>query len=78
MKYYTICYPDEYNNTVWETLSEQQIIDQYWPYWSQKMIEKYGEDVFVDTFSNQDCIDDWCVVHWAERNYWREMKEEFE
>ena len=74
MKYYTICYPDvtesgyEYNH--WETLSEQEIIDYYYVWWSTKMILNGNEDI-----SRERCIEDWCIVHWAQRNYWREMKD---
>jgi hypothetical protein len=25
--------------------------------------------------TSENCINDWCIVHWAQRNYWREMKE---
>lgn len=76
MKYYTLVYPDvtesgqEYDH--WETLSEKEILDQYWDYWCNRM-QELDQDPEVMTF--QHCIDDWCIVHWAERNYWREMKE---
>ena len=78
MKYYTICYPNEHNETVWETLSEEEILDNYWNYWYNAMCAKYGVDHVNNNFTKQDCIDDWCVVHWAERNHWREMKENYE
>lgn len=76
MKYYTICYPDvtesgyEYDH--WETLSEQEILDQYWIYWFTKMINNQQP---LEELTTERCIEDWCIVHWAERNYWREMKE---
>lgn len=79
MRYYTLVYPDitesgqEYDH--WETLSEQEILDEYWDYWCNRM-QELGQDPEVLTF--QKCIDDWCVVHWAERNHWREMKENYE
>jgi hypothetical protein len=74
MKFWTICYPDctatgvEY--THWETLSEQEILDQYWVYWFTKMVNNQQP--------LEDLTSDWCIVHWAERNYWREMKEMYE
>lgn len=79
MRYYTLVYPDitesgqEYDH--WETLSEQEILDEYWDYWCNRM-QELCQDPEVLTF--QKCIDDWCVVHWAERNHWREMKENYE
>lgn len=76
MKYYTIVYPDvtesgnEYDH--WETLSEQEILDQYWTYWFLKMVDNGEPD---EKLTSEQCIEDWCIVHWAERNYWREMKD---
>jgi hypothetical protein len=76
MKYYTICYPDVselgHEYTHWETLSEKEILDQYWVYWFTNMIEAKRPDFEL---TSENCIDDWCIVHWAERNYWREMKD---
>ena len=76
MRYYTICYPDEntlkQEYTHWETLSEQEIIDQYWVYWFTKMINNQQP---IEELTTERCIEDWCIVHWAERNYWREMKD---
>jgi len=74
-RYWTICFPDtnslgeEYDK--WETLSDRDIINEYWEWWSGKMLEKGPNDSC--TFEN--CITDWVIVHWAVRNYWREMKE---
>lgn len=65
MKYWTIAYPDEKGNDVVETLSEDEIIAQYWNYWYGKMCEKFGKEHVDANYSRQDCIDDWTVVHWA-------------
>ena len=76
MKFWTIVYPDniesgqEYDH--WETLSDQDILDQYWSYWYVRMIEKNQP---IEKLTPEQCIEDWCIVHWAERNYWREMKD---
>jgi len=76
MRYWTICYPDvntlgqDYNH--WETLSDQDILDQYWVYWFVKMINNQQP---LEELTSERCIEDWCIVHWAERNYWREMKD---
>lgn len=76
MKYYTIVYPDvtesgnEYDH--WETLSEKEILDQYWFHWFLKMVDNGEPD---EKLTSEQCIEDWCIVHWAERNYWREMKD---
>lgn len=47
------------------TLSEEEILKEYWDYWRSKMIEKYGKEIVESKFNQQDCIDDWVVVHWA-------------
>lgn len=65
MKYWSISYPDENDNDVVETLSEDEIIAQYYPYWSSRMIEKYGQKEFDEIWSKKECIEDWVVVHWA-------------
>jgi len=67
MRYWTIVTPDndEASTPIYETLSEDDILEQYWDYWSSKMIAKYGEETFFKNWSTQDCIDDWTILHWA-------------
>jgi hypothetical protein len=65
MKYWTICYPNEKDETVYETLSEDDILNQYWNYWYGKMCEKFGKEHVDANYSKQDCIDDWTILHWA-------------
>lgn len=47
------------------TVSEDDIRKEYYPYWKGKMIEKFGEDYFNKNYSFEECIEDFCVVHWA-------------
>ena len=78
MKYYTIVYLEphptieDYDIDRWETLSEKQILDDYWTYWYVRMVEKNQP---IEKLTSEQCIEDWCIVHWAQRNYWREMKD---
>ena len=65
MRYWTIAYPDENGNDVVETLSDDEIIKQYWDYWYGRMCDKFGKEYVDANYSKQDCIDDWTVVHWA-------------
>ena len=44
-------------------ITEEEILDKYWQFWSSKIIEKYGEDNPIMTRDN--CIDDWVVANWA-------------
>ena len=62
-RYWTIVFPGEHGQHVQETWSEDQIIASYYKYWSIKMIAS-GHD---DDISRENCIDDWCVVHWAQQ-----------
>ncbi len=43
--------------------NEEEIVKDYWEFWSRKMIEKYGQGHELITETN--CIDGWCVTHWA-------------
>lgn len=61
MKHWTICYPGDEDEAVYETLSEKQIIEQYFEYWSEKMRD-IGKEQLI---SEARCIEDWTVVHWA-------------
>ena len=42
-------------------ITEAQIIEQYFSYWSQ-MMEKAGKTQLI---SYKNCIEDFCVIHWA-------------
>ena len=61
-RYWTIVFPGEHGQHVQETWSEDQIIKSYYTYWSTKMIQAGKDDI-----SREHCIDDWCVVHWAQQ-----------
>jgi len=52
-------------------LSEAEIIKEYWDYWQERMIAKFGKEHFEANYSEKDCIDDWVVVNWA----WETNKE---
>jgi hypothetical protein len=61
MKLYEIAYPDELGNEIVEVLTEDEIINQYYTYWSMKMIQNCPGAAIT----RERCIEDWCVVHWA-------------
>jgi len=42
-------------------VSEDDIIEQYWTYWCSRMKEVGKEDLI----SRENCIVDFCVIHWA-------------
>lgn len=55
---------DEYGGYV-VTLSEEEIRNQYWPFWYSRMCDRMGKERVDSTYSFQDCLDDWVVVNWA-------------
>ena len=67
MRYY--CYNEpgdpEFKTNVVVTLSEDDIIEQYWDYWYGRMCAKFGQQYVDENYCKQDCIDDFCVIHWA-------------
>lgn len=65
MRTYQTSYPDEDGNDVTETLTEEEILNEYWDYWYYRMCQKFGEEHVKKNYTKQDCIDDWVVVHWA-------------
>jgi hypothetical protein len=65
MRFWTIVYPGDNNEVIYETLSDAEIIATYWNHWYGKMCEKFGKDHVDAHYCEQDCIDDWTVMHWA-------------
>lgn len=44
-------------------LTEEDILREYWEFWSRKMSEKYGQD--HEFITDKNCIEDWVSSHWA-------------
>lgn len=57
MKYYKFADPSGQF-----VMSEEDILKEYYPWWKRGM-ERKG---LTDLISKKNCIQDWCVVHWAE------------
>ena len=47
------------------TLSEKEILEQFYPSWYGSMCKKYGQAVVDATYSFEDCLDDWKSMYWA-------------
>lgn len=54
--------PGEHGEPTVFTVSEQDILASYYAFWCQQM-RRAGK---ADLISEQACIDDFVVVHWAE------------
>ena len=65
MRYYSFNEPGDKGNDVVQTMSEDEIREEYYPYWKERMIKKYGEEEFKKTWSFEECLEDWVVVNWA-------------
>jgi methanogenic corrinoid protein MtbC1 len=65
MRYYSTASMDESGNDIVETLSEEDIREQYYPYWYGKMCNKFGKEHVDANYCFEDCLVDWIVVHWA-------------
>lgn len=67
MKYYTYANsldaPHMYTKYI--TLSEEEILKEYWNYWYERMCNKFGKDIVDSTYSSKDCIEDWIISTWA-------------
>lgn len=63
MKYYSYIEPDDSQemHPVTIVMSEKEILDDYYDYWCEQM-RKVGKE---DEISEQKCIEDFCVIHWA-------------
>lgn len=44
-------------------VSREQIIKSFFSEWKEKMFKKFGQS--CDLISEQNCIDDWIIIHWA-------------
>lgn len=61
MRYWTIVEPNDNDIPVYTTMSENEILEEYFDYWSNKM-KSVGKHNLI---SPENCIYDWCVIHWA-------------
>lgn len=64
MKKYSYIEPDRKGRTHFIIKSEQQILDCFWEYWKERMIEKYCEG--HEYITKENCIRDFVVTHWAD------------
>jgi hypothetical protein len=46
-------------------MSEEDIRRDYYPIWYERMCAKFGKDKVDNIYSFQECLEDWCTVHWA-------------
>lgn len=64
MRYYSFNEYDESGGSV-VTMSEEDVRNEYYPYWYKKMCQKYEQSYVDEHYSFEDCLEDWITVHWA-------------
>lgn len=47
------------------TKSEEDIRNEYYPYWYERMVKKFGYQHVNENYSFEDCLDDWIIINWA-------------
>lgn len=70
MRYYSYYEPvwDDHDEIVGEqtfTVSEDDIRRDYFPLWEERMIAKFGREVYESTYSFKECVEDWLLTNWA-------------
>jgi hypothetical protein len=45
------------------TVTDEEILSEYWDFWKDEMEKKYGADSQLIT--EESCIKDWVVTNWA-------------
>lgn len=48
-----------------ETVSEEDVRKTYYPYWYERMCNKFGKEHVDANYCFEDCLDDWVVTNWA-------------
>lgn len=63
MKTYEIAWPGDNGEICIERMTEEQILNDYWDYWSKRMKEVVGEN--SPEITKERCIEDWVIGNWA-------------
>jgi hypothetical protein len=65
MKYYAYVSHSPMGLDITRTLSEEQILVEYAPFWFEEMHRKFGKEYVDKHYTKNDCIMDWVVINWA-------------
>lgn len=63
MRYFTYVEPGINDEPTEFLISEDEIFEEYWPFWYSKMTKKYGNDHPLVNWEN--CLEDWKTANWA-------------
>ena len=56
---------DDSDVVITVTMTEQDIREQYYPYWYERMCETFGKEAVDRDYTFEDCLDHWVMVTWA-------------
>ena len=65
MRYFSYDEPNDSFDNVVVTKSEEEIREEFYPLWYERMCKKFGKEVVDRDYSFEDCLDDWAFVNWA-------------
>lgn len=65
MRYFTFEQPGGSYEPDTVTMSEEDIRKEYYPHWYSKMCKKFGKEHVDQTYSFEECLEDWKLVHGA-------------
>jgi len=70
MRYWKYAEPKDPENDdfscVITTLSDEEILKEYWDYWYGRMCDKFGYQHVDENYTTKHCIEDWVTIHWAQ------------
>ena len=64
VRYFSFNEPDATHGRI-ITVSENDILRDYYPKWHERMCDTYGKELVDKTYCFEDCIDHWVIVHYA-------------
>ena len=65
MRYFTFIDQNKTAKDKYITMSEEEILDFYYPHWYKQMCGKFGKEHVDETYCKQDCLEDWVVINRA-------------
>lgn len=54
---------DYLGNETYREITEQEIINNFWAYWSQQIISQHGK--YSPLLTKERCIESWCTENYA-------------
>lgn len=63
MRYYSYIESEDEVNITKIVYSEREVLEEFWQTWATEM----KGNGYAELISYQNCIDDWCAIHWAHR-----------